>query len=391
MKRYLILSVAFLNAVLLPGFLPAQAAEVRDARYHIVSDGTAEDAVALLKELELRFDAYNQLFRFDPSLLESPLAVRVFHDQGAYELYLAGRAGEGIAGAVYLHYSRPDLRELVVHRGSPGAPDALAYHAFVQFFRAFISEPPAWMQEGLAVYLAALRYDGDAGQLRYEENMDALPLVQGLDAAALDPQAITGAGTGNRPEHFQALSWALVSFFLNAQDESYYRTFLEVFMALSPDAGEAANREAAARRIGRWTDPGRLGQDFRDYVAARKTFPDLLREGQAAYTQGDTAAAELCFLAALGQRPAHYAPYYYLGLLAYGRGAFDEAAAYYQAALDYGADRGLLNYALGLNAAARGWYTEARDRLEAAALADPARYAGRAADLLGRFPEHDAP
>jgi tetratricopeptide (TPR) repeat protein len=85
------------------------------------------------------------------------------------------------------------------------------------------------------------------------------------------------------------------------------------------------------------------------------------------------------------QKPGHYAPYYYLGLLSYEEGSYDMAESYYLSAADRGADGALVSYALGVNAASAGRKKEAADYLRRAAAASPERYGDRTRDLLRRL------
>jgi tetratricopeptide (TPR) repeat protein len=85
------------------------------------------------------------------------------------------------------------------------------------------------------------------------------------------------------------------------------------------------------------------------------------------------------------QRPNHYAPYYYLGLIYYEEKSYDLAEEYYRSSLEYGADEALVSYALGLNAASAGRNIDAVSWLQKASAADPARYKSRADELIGRL------
>jgi tetratricopeptide (TPR) repeat protein len=361
-------------------------AELKNFYYHIVTDGGGEDAASLMKELESRFTAFNQIFRIDPSRLSAPLAVRAFTDGAAYNEYVLSRIGEQRSGAVYFHYAQPERCELVIHRKSPGEEAALSHQAFIQYLRAFVPNPPAWIREGFAAYFATLMYNTAGSGLVYEENLAWLDYVKTLNASALDPETVIYADSKPVPDNFQVLSWALVSFFLNTTSENYYRTFAEVFMTLNPELDAAANGDAAARRIYLWNDPATLKKDFQDYLAARKTYNQLIAEGQDAYTAGNSDQAVLVFLQAMHQSPGNYTSYYYLGLLSYEEGDFEAAARYYKRAEELGADKALIQYALGLSSFQAGNYAESRTYLQTAATLDPTRYKERAEELLSRIP-----
>jgi hypothetical protein len=389
MKKYkgLFVSVLFLAGNLWAQGtpVPPEMARVQGQYYEILSEGDVVDTAALVKELELRMGEYNRLFHFDPSLITVPLHVRVFRNKANYDAYVSARLGRTRDGAVYLHYNQVERRELIIHRGSPEEARMLANQAFIQYFRALISNPPAWMREGFAIYFNTLGFDHKSGELKYEENLAWLETVKNLGNRAPSLQAVLLADAEGIPENFQSVSWALVSFLLNSGRENYFRALTETFMVLSPAASAAANGDAVMKRLSLWVDPDTLTADYRAYLVSRKTFAELIEAGQKAYGSKDPVTAELNFINALNQRPTHYAPYYYLGLLAYEERNYDMAEQYYRSAIQYGADPALVRYALGLNAASAGRTAEAIEHLEQAAAASPERYRSRVESLIRRL------
>jgi tetratricopeptide (TPR) repeat protein len=250
-----------------------------------------------------------------------------------------------------------------------------------------VSNPPAWIREGFAIFFSSLRFDPRADALDYVENLGWLESVKGLGSAAPTPETVLLADIRGIPDHFQGLAWSIVSFFLNTDNDIYSRTLTEIFMTLMPAATAPVNAEAVMRRISIRTDMETFRRDYDSYLAARKTFAELLRDGQDAYSRKDSIAAELIFQEARNQNPAHYAPYYYLGLLSYEDRMYDLAEQYYRSALQYGADSALVNFALGLNAASAGRKAEAAGYLEQAAQAAPGRYRQRADEMIARLGE----
>jgi tetratricopeptide (TPR) repeat protein len=366
----------------------AEPAVLRTAHYEITAEGNARSAADVLgRELELRFDTFNRLFRFDPAQLAAPLKVRVFIDRGLYDGYVSARLGQTRAGAVYFHYNQAERRELVVLRGSPEEASMLPHQAFVQFLRGFISNPPAWMREGFAIYFSGLKFDPAAAALSYEENLSWLETVKALGKTAPPVKTIleADASVSSLPQNFQICSWALSSFFLNSGKGDYFRTLTDSFMVLSDGAAAVVNSDAVLRRMSRWTDFDVLERDYKSYLDSRKTFAELMDDGRGAYAARNPVTAEICFLSALEQRPRHYAPYYYLGLIYYEEKSYDMAEEYYRSSLEYGADEALVSYALGLNAASAGRNADAVSWLRKAAAADPARYQTRAEELIGRL------
>jgi tetratricopeptide (TPR) repeat protein len=362
-----------------------EMAEAVRGYYRVFSQRGWADADILARELEQRFDEYNRLFRFDGQKLTGPLLVRAFENREAYNAYVSSRLGRTREGAVYLHYNQPDRRELVVLRGGPEEPWMLAHQAFVQFFRAFIPSPPSWMLEGFAIFFNTLGFDPATGKLIYEENLSWLDTVKNLGLSIPSLESVFLADTRRAPENFQGLSWGLVSFFLNSGNQEYFRTLIESFMLLSDSASAASNSEAVMNRIYLRTDQTTLQNDYLNYLTGRKTFGDLIDEGQKAYAAKNYAEAELSFLKAVDQRPAHYVSYYYLGLMAYEEKNYELAEGYYRSALQYGADQALVQYARGVNGAMMGRNAEAIGYLEEAARLSPERYRERAANLISRL------
>jgi hypothetical protein len=356
--------------------------------YRIIHDGDAADAALLLKELELRMDRYNRLFRFNAAGLAGPLQVRSIADTGAYETYIRERLDQAPPGAVYIHYNQEDRRELVINRGSDAEAAMLAHQAFIQCLRAFIPHPPSWMRDGFAILFSSLRFDPVTEELLYDENLAWLDTVKNLGAGAAGPERVLLADTeesGGAIENFKPLSWALASFFLNSGNGDYFRTLTEMFMALSADAGAAENSRAAAGRLSLWTDFETFALDYRSYLDTKKSFAGLLAEGQRAYSDGDIDLAEQRFSQARSMQPDSAEPCYYQALLAYNAGDFARAEDLYNTALHNGADAALVHYALGLNAVAAGRAEEGIRWLEQAAAAAPDRFGEKAGNIIGRL------
>ncbi|HCM26809.1 MAG: hypothetical protein A2Z99_04155 [Treponema sp. GWB1_62_6] len=370
----------------------AEEATARGLRYEARSELGEADAGQLARELDLRFEAFQRLFRFDPALLPSRLKARAFKDEASFDAYLTEALGETRDGASYLHYAKSDRSELLIVRdGKESTARAFAHQSFVQYLRAFIPNPPAWIREGFAIFFDTLGYDAEKGELHYEENLAWLDSVKAWGTSAPSPQKVltadanAEASASMSPSVFQGASWALVSFLLNTGNEDYRRSMYEGFMLLDPEASAAANAMTFADRLGRWTDVTAAGEDFAAYMAGRKTFTELIEAGRTAYSAKDAEKAEDAFLDAGRLRPTHYAPHYYLGLIAYERKDYALAENQYRTSLQLGADEALVSYALGVNAAADGRNEDARTYLTKAKSADPARYGTRAEELMARL------
>ncbi|MDR2467799.1 MAG: hypothetical protein LBD22_02435 [Spirochaetaceae bacterium] len=360
--------------------------QVRNHVFDIVSQGGSYDAEMLLRELESRFDVYNRLFRFSLAQMQGPLRVRAFIDKAAYDAYVSSRLGSTRDGAVYLHYNQQDKRELVIHRGSSEEEQVLPHQAFIQYLRAFIPQPPTWMREGFAIYFNTLKFNKDSRELNYEENLAWLDTVKRIAQDHREPslESIFQADiSGQTPEYFHPMSWAIVSFFLNSGGNGdYFRSLTESFLLLNPAYNAADNSRVVLGRLTSWTSLYAMHRDYEAYIESRFTFAELIDAGQRTYAQKNYTEAESFFMDALYQKPGHFAPYYYLGLLAYDEKKYEIAEQYYRSALQFGADYALVHYALGVNAATSGKTDEAIDYLRNAADAAPDRYGERAEQII---------
>ncbi|MDR1929591.1 MAG: hypothetical protein LBQ44_03075 [Treponema sp.] len=377
------ISCGVLAALCLGSLINAQEwVSVKSQYYEILAPAGNADAVRIGKELDLRFEAYNGLFHFDPSLRRENLKVRLFTDKAAYDEYVGSRLGSTRDGAVYLHYSTPENRELVINRGNEER--VFAHQAFVQFLRAFIANPPSWIREGAAVYFNGLKFNAERGVLDYEENLAWLDTVKKLNASLPGAEAVLLADKNGIPANFQAASWILVSFFLSGNRDNF-RIFTDALMVLSPDESAEVNSDMARYRIGLFNDMVALNKAVSGYIASKKSFNELVNAGQKAYTEKNFNAAESSFKEALELKKDSYVPHYFLGLVSYELKAYDRAERYYQAALGLGAGRALVQYARGVNAAAAGKKAEARQYLRDAADASPAQYKARAEALIDKL------
>ncbi|MDR2767336.1 MAG: hypothetical protein LBB82_03310, partial [Treponema sp.] len=317
--------------------------------------------------------------------LQSALKVRYFTDEGEYKNYIGARTREensAVEGAVYLHYSAPEKRELVVLKGEEKA--ALPYQAFIQFFRAFVSNPPSWMREGFAVYFNTLAFNADTRTLNYEENIAWLDTVK-KQLPDVSPRSVLLADSAGIPDKFHALSWSLVSFFLKNRESSYFRTLTDSFMLLKPDASAEANSKIVYDRLSLFTSIDAFESDYRTYIGSRKTFTELVEEGQKAYEAKDPAAAADLFREAVLLKPDSSVPFFYLGLIAYDEKDYDAAERWYVTAFNLGENSGLVQYARGVNAAAAGRKTDAEKFLQEAAAASPEKYKALTEDLTARL------
>ncbi|MDR0628319.1 MAG: hypothetical protein LBG24_01490 [Treponema sp.] len=408
MKRYgFIFSVVLLVSISPQLIAVPVMVSVTSKNYVVQSDSGSADAALLSQELETRFKLYNSIFHFNEEAIRAPLNVRAYTSQEDYDAYIFEHLDKTSPGAVYMHYNQPERRELVIHRGSPEEARMFPHQAFVQYVRAFIPHPPSWIREGFAIYFSTLRFEPrfpaapaetssegspvDASRLEspggliYEENLAWLETVKNLGDKAPPLESVFLADMQGFPDHLQSVSWALVSFFKDSKKANYERILYECFMLLSNAATSPANAEVIFNHILSWTALENLEQDYKEYLHTRKTFAELIIEGQQAYKDKDFKTAEAVFQQALHQRYTHYAPHYYLGLLSYDQKKYDMAETYYRAALQYGADPALVSYAQGVNAASAGRNREAIEFLEQAGTIAPTQYKDQTDILIKRL------
>jgi tetratricopeptide (TPR) repeat protein len=369
--------------------------QVRSQLFDISAQGGGYAAETLLRELELRFEVYNRLFRFNAAQLKAPLKVRAITDKTAYDNYVYSKLGSTREGAVYLHYNDVNKRELIINLNSAEAERILPHQAFIQYLRAFVPYPPTWMREGFAIYFNTLRFNKDTRELIYEENLAWLDTVKRMAAERREPsfQSVFLADVNNQtPEYFHPMSWGIVSFFLNVGGGGdYFRSLTESFLLLKSDVSAAENDKIVLERLTSWTTLERMSADYETYLASRKTFAELIVAGQEAYGGNDFARAQENFVEALWQKPNHYAPYYYLGLLAYANQNYDMAEQYYRSAVQFlpakhgPEDDALIQYALGVNAASAGKTDEAIQYLNNAATLSPERYRARSDEITRKL------
>ena len=351
------------------------------AIYADPADVSPGDAQVLARQMEGRFVEYNLVFRFDPERLAHPLRVRVFRDRGRYESHVGARIEGAVPpGAVYLHFAQAELRELVIHLGNEA--DALPFQAFIQFLRAFVPDPPAWIRDGFGVHFATLTLDAD-GAPTHRENIAWLDAVKAMRERLPSPEAIMRTASPASVDNFPGVAWSLVSFFLNSGNENYRRSLTESFMMLSYANTAEQNAAAVIGRIAMWNNLYDIARDHLNYLYGRRSFSELVAYGQSAYITGRPAVARAVFHMAREIRPDHYAPWYYLGLLAFNDGDTETAERYYRMALSLGADTASVLYAMALNAATTATgMDEAIELLRQAAGIAPDRFGERADDLI---------
>lgn len=384
----------FVALAALCGTLSAQTTfSAASDHYRITSEVDQAQADLTAKTMEALFGVYNSYFHFDDGKMPAKLNVRVFTAKESFNLYLNKIIGTSREDFVYLHYAAPEKSELVcfVKDDAEEYATSLAHQGFIQFLKAFVSNPPLWLREGFAVFFEQVRYDAAADKAVYKENLAWLETVKGIIADKekfAAPEALmTISVDGFRADvqSFYPQAWALVSFLVSSDKKDYNRLIWDSVLLLAKDATLEENSAALLARASKWVGKEKLQADFLSYVASKKTFADLVADGIKAYGEKKAAEAEASFVAAIAMNPKNYVPYYYMGLLSYGKKDYAMAEYYYKTSLTMGADAGIANYALGVNAFVDNRFEDAKSYLAEAKTSSPDKYGAKVDELLAKI------
>jgi tetratricopeptide (TPR) repeat protein len=401
MKKFVFVIITLVCAA---GFTFAQAPSLyvtESDHYRVYSEISTENAESVAKRMEAYADLFNNYLRFDMTRLEAKLNVRVFAEKSRFDSYLTSIVGTSKNNFVYLQYSSLKKSELVCYdiENEREFETALIRHAFIQFFKSFIKNPPLWMQQGFAVYFEKSTYDPEHDFAVYKENLGWLETLKNLvgDSSSytntegpslltlsklLEPDAATLSEKGNI---FHAQAWGFIMFLLNSENNNYNRLLWDAISSLEQDATENENEQYIYAKTFNWVNEYLLYTDFTTYISSIKTFPDVVKEGVDLYTLGNYDDAEKAFIKAISLDGSHYIPYYYLGLIHYTEKDYSLAEYYYQSSLMLGANQALVYYALGVNAFADSRYNDAENYLMEAVDMDSATYASKTEGLFERI------
>jgi hypothetical protein len=390
-----------------PAALPAAApaassmASYESPHYLISSELGQDRAQALGAEFEALYGLFGGTFRFDSSALPGKLKVKEFKDKAGFDAYLQNAAGQTKDDFVYLHYSLPERRELLLFSregsGAIGheaigqeAGESLVHQAFVQYLKAFVNNPPLWMRDGFAVYFESAAWDPKAKILTFPENLAWLPTAKALLAknAFLPLNKLLSLSPDESRSELDVVypeSWAFASFLVNSGDKAYNRLLWHSISCLRRDAKLEENQAAIAARAASWYVEADAQAAFSSYLSGRKTFADLVGDGVKSYGEKAYDAARVSFETAAKQDGASYLPPYYLGLIAYAAGDYSLAEFNYKSALEKGCESAVANYALGLNAYAQKKLEDAKKYLSAAKTSSPERYGQKVDELLKKI------
>lgn len=362
-----------------------------ESTYYIVdSELSSLHAEETAEKLDAYFTLYNSYFHFNEKALPGKLNLKIFKDKEGYDQYLAQYISIPKDAFVLLQYSDPGKNELVGYLKQDGTFDvSLKHHAFLQFLKAFVKDPPLWMQMGFAIYFEKCVYNPEQRLAVYKENLSWVGTLKGLLTSAantkfipLDQLLNIDISTANTNiDAFYAETWGLVYFLLNTNSKLYNRLLWDAMRLIKPDADRVTNEEIIMQEAFTWISKTQFMTDFTAYVDSIKTFRDLVQEGMDFYANEDLDKAENAFAASITLEANNYIPYYYLGLIHYTRKNFSMAEYYYTESLEMGASEGLVNYVLGLNAYYAKNYDKANGYLQTAIETGDTGYVNKAMEL----------
>ncbi len=394
MKRVLI--VAAVLTLGLSGVFAQSGAfqEASSEYYRVFSEVSLAQAQETADMLDAFLELYNQYLHFDLDELDTKLRVRVFSNKSNFDSYLSTLIPQKRDTFVYLQYRDLAKSELLgFYMDDESFEKALVHHGFIQFLKAFVPSPPLWLQKGFAVYLEKSEYNEESATAEFKDNLvwvktikNIMAFENGYDFIDLDELLKINVDTANRKiESFYAESWALVSFLAESNVKEYNRMLWDTLTALQADATMATNSKIVMEDVFSWVTTDEFYADFQEYMESVKTFPELVKEGMAHYSDGDLEAAESSFLKAIKRNEKHDIPYYYLGLINYANKDYNLAEYYYLTSQQMGGELGLTYYALGVNAYADNRFDIAKDYLMRASEADPFAYEEKTQALLQKI------
>ncbi len=389
--------VSLILFALLTGGVFAQSGAFQEAvsdHYRVFSEVSLTHAQETADMLDAYLELYNGYLHFDTDELPAKLRVRIFANKTNFDSYLASIIPQQRDSFVFLQYKDVAKSELLGYfMDEESFNRSLAHHAFIQFLKAYIPNPPLWMQKGFAVYFEKSSYDAAAQKADFRENLAWVrtlkSIVNGESSVELidleDLLTIDVETANENIEAFYAEAWALVSFLHNTDLKEYNRILWDSISTLDPESSIAENGKRIQEAVFAWVTNQQFYADSQDHLASVKTFAELVRDGMAYYGEGEYDRAEKSFLRAIELNESHDIPYYYLGLINYAREEYTLAEYYYLTAQQMGGDLGLTYYALGVNAYANNRFDDAARFLEQAQDADPFAYGEKSQNLLNKI------
>ena len=364
------------------------------AHYRVFAETSQAQADDVSRKMEAALALCNTVFHFDLLRLPAKLRVRVFRDPDTFNAYLDRVLSQKRTDFVFVAWSDPERSELLCFPKEEKAfTSSLLHQASIQFFKAFIDNPPVWLREGVALYLDASSWDAKAGTFTLKPNLAWLDGLQAIVRGETPNKLISFPDLLTIPRDkaqaqmdiFAPEAWGLVQFLLNAPDRNYSRVIWDAVGSLDPKASLDDNSQKIRKEAFGWFSGPQLQQDFQSYILSLKTATALLKDGVELYAKADLNNAEQSLMKSLDLEPGASTAWYYLGLIAYAQKDYSRAEDQYLKAFQLGANAGVINYALGVNSFAAGNTSDAAKYLSFAKEADKAAYGEKVDALMKRI------
>jgi hypothetical protein len=389
------------------GFSQSSFTPVVTDHYRVNTESGEEYSSMIASKMESALLFFNELMHFDLSKLPVKFKVTIYKEKASFDAYLSNVLGLTRDDFVYIHYSDLAKCELVgfVKEDESDMNISLLHQGFIQLIKAFYSNVPIWMSDGIAAYLENATY---TKPVPANESESAKPgaFILNINLAMLDAFKSVIKGDGgqkiipledflvldradavNQINIFYPEAWGFIYFLLTSPDKNNARILWDSLCGMDPSLSVKDNSVLIRNKIYLWIGKETLEKNFIDYIVSSKTFNDLLTEGLTAYNNNDLKKANEDFSRAGELKPGHYFPQYYLGLIAYDTKQYDAAEAYYKKAQELGMEKGLINYALGVNEYANNQYEQSIVHLQEAAKEDPTKFGEKADTLLKQIDE----
>lgn len=242
-----------------PTFAQPELREYKTRNYTIQSDCDPKLVEQVAKHMEGVNAEYAQRMRSFPVKNRKPVALYLLDGRDGYLAFLASKGING-SGSGGMFYTRGDEQALVVYfsqtEGHQRLWDVLEHEGFHQFARQRLGFTlPTWLNEGLAEYFE--RGDVQRGTFktgyaddeeveylrrlaRQDDGLIPLEMLVNMDGRTWNAAVAAGGASQNYLQ-----SWALVQFFVHAENGRYQPYFLEFLRKITQgQQGDVAFRQA---------------------------------------------------------------------------------------------------------------------------------------------------
>ena len=172
MKRLLLTVILFCFALTFSFAQTGAFQEAASDHYRVFSEVSLAHAQETADMLDAYLNFYNTYLHFDTNDLSAKLKVRIFANKTNFDSYLSTLIPQKRDSFVYLQYKDLAKSELLgFYLDDSSFQKAVVHHGFIQFLKAFIPNPPLWLQKGFAVYIEKSTYDEENQTVDFVDNL----------------------------------------------------------------------------------------------------------------------------------------------------------------------------------------------------------------------------